>query len=136
MARSNAKGTRGELSWAERVNGKKLSRRGYEGADVASPPWTIEPMSIWEVKLRAEFPGWLEDWMTQVIAEGAHGLAMRRNYGEWWLLIPASRLVKPDNISPTSDTFLLDDLRGTIQMMRKQLELAEARLEKAVSNAP
>lgn len=93
MARSNPKGARGEKEWAAYVSGVKVSRRGYEGPDVESPPARVGPLTVWEVKLRKTLPAWLEDWMAQVQQHDAHAVAFRRNRGEWWILAPASLLV-------------------------------------------
>lgn len=93
MPRSSSKGHRGEHAWAKVLEGKKISRRGYEGPDVESPEQTISGLTLWEVKVRASLPVWLEDWMDQTKREGAHALAVRRNRGEWWVLVPASSLV-------------------------------------------
>jgi len=97
--RSRRKGKAGEREWAKHMGGKVVSRIGQGSPDVETPPLFIAGLALWETKRLEELPAWLVDWQEQTIAEGADALAFRPDRGEWWLLIPASRLIRQPKAS-------------------------------------
>lgn len=93
MSKSSRKGARREREWADKWNGHKVSRLGYEGPDVVTPSLNLtEPLRVWEVKSKEALPKWLVDWLEQVDREGADALAFRQNRGDWYVIIRADRL--------------------------------------------
>lgn len=98
MSKSSRKGANGEREWAEFTGGVKLSRLGYTGPDVLSPPCQVTDLKLWEVKRVLELPKWLQAWLDQTVDEGADGLAFRVNNGSWWIAMPASRLSATSSI--------------------------------------
>lgn len=95
MGNSRRKGFRGEHEWATKVGGSKISRTGYDGPDVESPPMSVDGLVLWEVKRVKALPKWLDGWLVQARAEGADALAFRQDRDEWWVLVPAHRLEEP-----------------------------------------
>lgn len=89
---SRRKGARGEHAWAKLMAGRKISRTGYDGPDVQTPPYKATGLEVWEVKVRETLPAWLEGWLEQTVGQGADGLAFKRNRGDWWVIVPADRL--------------------------------------------
>lgn len=96
---SRRKGVAGEREWATRVGGSKVSRTGYAGWDVDSPPvWLAGPLRKWEVKRRGTLPAMLTAWMAQCEDEDADAVAFRGDWGAWWVLIPAIRFVAEEEM--------------------------------------
>lgn len=89
---SNSKGSRYEHMYAKHRNGRKISRLGYPGPDVEVPELEAGPFTMVEVKYRGTLPAWLEGWQEEVERKGADYLAFKRARGDWWVLMPESRL--------------------------------------------
>lgn len=91
MSKSSRKGDRREHEWAEKVGGEKISRKGYEGPDVISPPIHLtKAMMRWEVKSKEDLPDWLvgeEGWLGQMEREGADALVFRQNRKPWYMIV-------------------------------------------------
>lgn len=117
MSRASRKGDVREHEWANEWGGKKLSKKGYEGPDVKTPPLVLaEPMTIWEVKSKEDLPLWLvgesetrdkRGWIPQMEKDGSHGIAFRQNYKDWYFIARGSQLeAVRDNhvyVSPRSE---------------------------------
>lgn len=97
MSKSSRKGDLRENEFATLIGGKKISRKGYEGPDVESPPLRFgRTFSLWEVKSKEDLPAWLagpEGWLGQMKREGADAVVFRQNRGEWYAIIPLAPLV-------------------------------------------
>lgn len=91
MSKSSRKGAYRENQWAKFIGGEKLSRLGYEGPDVKSPPLHLmKPLALWEVKSREALPDWLvgtEGWIGQMKREGADAIVFRQNRGSWYIIV-------------------------------------------------
>lgn len=100
MSKSSRKGDRREKEWADLWDGTKISRKGYQGPDVITPPLHINKLAKWEVKSAENLPLWFigvnkdgdEGWITQMEREGADALAFRQNYGDWYIIVRADKL--------------------------------------------
>lgn len=86
--KSRDKGRRGELEWAKKRGGKRISRIGLDGPDVQTPPYQPEPAVLWEVKRPGSLPVWLKDYLDQMEREGADALAFREDRGTWYTIHP------------------------------------------------
>lgn len=100
MSRQSRKGDRREREWADLNGGVKLSRKGYEGPDVATPPLRLNRVfTRWEVKSKEDLPKWLADWMGQMGRYGNVPLVFRQNRKPWFMLVrvdPATDLEEVD----------------------------------------
>lgn len=101
MSKSSRKGDSRENERAADTGGEKVSRKGYEGADVVHPPLVLRsPLRICEVKSKEDLPLWLvgvdkngnEGWITQMEREGADYIAFRQNRQPWYVIMRADRL--------------------------------------------
>ena len=90
MVNSRAKGRRAELEFAKRFDGRRISENGLPGPDVETPP-LLARLKTFEVKHAERWR--IEEWMQQARAEGADGVAFRRNRGPWYVVIEADSLV-------------------------------------------
>lgn len=84
MMSSRSKGRYNENKAAAFMGGYRISRTGEAGSDIVD-----RNGDTWEVKVRKEFPAWLEDWMKQAAQQGDEGIILRRNHGQWFVLMPA-----------------------------------------------
>lgn len=91
MSKSSRKGALRENEWARKVGGEKVSRLGYEGPDVESPPKVLNrKLRKWEVKSKEDLPDWFagpDGWIGQMRREGADAIVFRRNRDNWFLLV-------------------------------------------------
>ena len=91
MPNSRAKGRRGELEWAAKWDGERISEAGMSGPDVRTRPLHVDGLMLWEVKRPARVAR-LYEWLEQARREGAQGLAIRADRREWLVILPADRL--------------------------------------------
>ena len=99
---SKAKGSRGELEFAKRIQGRKVPLSGAHPdlpGDVEDMGHILPKGCIWQVKRtkvtpKPGRPGPVERVITgiQAILEGHHGLAMRRDHEEWLVVMELRQL--------------------------------------------
>lgn len=85
MPNNRSRGRRGENEFAERYDGKRISRTGEPGSDVLGPKGRT-----WEVKRIKALPVRIKAWLTQAQEQGDYGVAFREDRGKWYVIIEAS----------------------------------------------
>lgn len=79
---NNRKGRRGELEWAQKVEGQRISQQGVAGPDVQD-----KHGRLWEVKRVKRLPESIKMHLRQAYREGAHAVAIREDRGRWIVMM-------------------------------------------------
>lgn len=86
MPNNRRRGRDGELEWAKYIGGDRISRLGEAGSDVLD-----RNGGTWEVKRIKKWPARIYQFILQAATQGDLGVAIRANYGKWYVLIDADK---------------------------------------------